>query len=848
MVDFYFHELQPGMSVLPELANTLQYQDSLGILMEGVLSTNYITGLLSDWQTSEEEDRLEQPYLSPERWDQELRAAGFTGNETIGYDFDMPNQTAFTILSSLAPTLISRNDITLLADDSPSPWAKELASNLCEQGYNVHWGSLNQAPPANHCIVSLLDLDGPYLHTVSEQRYSALHTYLMEMDNSKMMWVTKTSQLTCGDPRFELIFGLARTLRQEMALDISTFETDIFDSVALNALIDVLTKVEKSRAFSENVLEYEFSFRCGTIYTGRCHWASPQSQMPIEPLKEQPRKLEIGSLGSVDTLRWAPFDAEELTGTDVEIDMHYLGLNFRDVMVAMGLFGNPEEFGIEGSGVVRQVAPGATGIKPGDRVFVLATGAFRSRVVKPAHMVTHTPDDITLEDAATMPCVYFTTILCLETLAPVKEGEIFATVGTEEKVQYLMDHFDIPRHRIFNSRSADFLSNVMRETNGRGVDVVLNSLAGKLLHASWQTSRRYRWWYDQKRISPIRPVKVYDAAEVVDAYRYMQQGSHMGKILIRIPQDFTASPFTGVKAPIVFSPDVSYLLVGGLGGLGRSISSWMVEQGARYLAFMQELKDQGCHAVCIAGSVVDLADVKSAIAQCPRPVSGVIQLSTVLKDCTFSKMSYEEWETCLETKVQGTWNLHNALTNEKLDFFVSFGSVSGVCGNIGQANYAAANGFLTSFTQYRRRLGLPASVLELGMVDEVSMASNNEAALQNARSSSLRLVYEDELIEGLRLAIHQCRRPPSPDSMMSSSCIIGLGNTKPLSDPGVRPLWSRDARFALYSNIESKGVGTGQTVNNEIKILLSRIGQNPAYLKSPESKAMIFRAMGNMIM
>ncbi|KAM5491840.1 Mycolipanoate synthase [Microsporum canis] len=935
---FLLHELQPGMSILPEPANTLQYQDFLGILMEGVLSTSYITGLLSDWQTSEEEDRLEQPYLSPERWDQELRAAGFTGNETISYDFDMPNQTAFTILSSLAPTLISRNDITLLADDSTSPWAKELASNLCEQGYNVHWGSLNQAPPANHCIVSLLDLDGPYLHTVSEQRYSALHAYLMEMDNSKMMWVTKTSQLTCGDPRFGLIFGLARTLRQEMALDISTFETDIFDSVALNALIDVLTKVEKSRAFSENDLEYEFSFHCGTIYTGRCHWASPQSQMPIEPLKEQPRKLEIGSLGSVDTLRWAPFDTEELTGTDVEIDMHYLGLNFRDVMVAMGLFGNPEEFGIEGSGVVRQVAPGATGFKPGDRVFVLATGAFRSRVVKPAHMVTHIPDDITLEDAATMPCVYFTTILCLETLAHVKEGEsvlihsacggvgqaairvckvlgaeIFATVGTEEKVQYLMDHFDIPRHRIFNSRSADFLPDVMRETNGRGVDVVLNSLAGKLLHASWQcvapfgrmielgkrdflsnghlnmapflenrsfigfdlgqrhaldaetceeTSRRYRWWYDQKRISPIRPVKVYDAAEVVDAYRYMQQGSHMGKILIRIPQDFTASPFTGVKAPIVFSPDVSYLLVGGLGGLGRSISSWMVEQGARYLvylsrsagqserdqAFMQELKDQGCHAVCIAGSVVDLADVKSAIAQCPKPISGVIQLSTVLKDRTFSKMSYEEWETCLETKVQGTWNLHNALTNEKLDFFVSFGSVSSVCGNIGQANYAAANGFLTSFTQYRRRLGLPASVLELGMVDEVGMASSNEAALQNARSSSLRLVYEDELIEGLRLAIHQCRRPPSPDSMMSSSCIIGLGNTKPLSDPGVRPLWARDARFALYSNIESKGVGTGQTENNEIKTLLSRIGQNPAYLKSPESKAMIFRAMGNMIM
>ncbi|KAK2807975.1 hypothetical protein FQN49_008756 [Arthroderma sp. PD_2] len=374
---------------------------------------------------------------------------------------------------------------------------------------------------------------------------------------------------------------------------------------------------------------------------------------------------------------------------------------------------------------------------------------------------------------------------------------------------------------------------------------------------------RFSHWYDGKRVSPIRPVKIYNATEIVDAFRYMQQGVHMGKILFRMPQNPAAElPLAGVKSPILFSPDASYLLVGGLGGLGRSVSSWMVEQGARHLvylsrsagqsdkdqAFLRELEHQGCHAICVPGNVADIADVKSALSQCAKPIAGVIQLSTVLKGRTFDKMTHEEWTSCLESKVQGTWNLHNALLNEKLDFFVVFGSVSGVCGNIGQANYAAANAFLTSFTQYRRQLGLPSAVLELGVVEEVGMATKNDKVLQNARSASLRLVYEKEFIEGLQLAIYQSRVAPSSTDMTSSSCIIGLGNTRPLSEPGVRTLWARDARFALYSNIEANGSGLVQSELNEVKILLSRIGQNRAYLGNPESKVMIRSALGKMIM
>ncbi|EGE05508.1 fatty acid synthase S-acetyltransferase [Trichophyton equinum CBS 127.97] len=911
-------------------------------LQPGVLSTHYILVCNRDFFPNGSRVimiNLNSQCLSSEQWEQQLHTAGFSGVDAISFDFDAHHQTSFSILSTVKPSPSTNTDVTLLAGDIPCPWAKEIAGSLEKTGYRVHWGRLDQSPPTSHCIVSVLDLESPFLHNLSEEKYIALHSYLTKIGKSRMIWVTRMNQLECSDPNFGIIFGLARTLRNEMGLDISTFETNVFTSAAINGLSKVLDKVERSRASSALGPEYEFAFHNGGIYIGRCHWVSPHSQMPIESLGETPRKLAIKTIGSVDSLYWKPFaDATELTGDEIEIDMHYIGLNFRDVMVATGLYRDPNEFGIEGSGIVRRVAPGVVDFKPGDRVLVLNLGFFRTRVVRPAHMVFPVLDTMTLEDAATLPCVYFTSILCLETFSRVKEGEsvlihsacggvglaaievckklgaqIFATVGNEEKVEHLVNKFGIPRHHIFNSRNADFLPGIMRETGGRGVDVVLNSLSGKLLHTSWQCvapfgkmvelgkrdflsngrldmapmiqnrsfigfdlghwlnatdatlrqmKEKFLSWYNQGNMKPIRPIKVYDAADVSEAFRYMQQGTHMGKIVIRIPQDSSAIPLAGVKAPVQFSPYVSYLLVGGLGGLGRSISTWMVEQGARHLvylsrtagqtdkdrAFIRELEDQGCRAVCVAGSVVNMEDVRFAIAQCPKPLAGVYQLSTVLRDRTFSKMTYEDWTTCLETKVQGTWNLHEALQNEKnLEFFVLFGSVSGVCGNVGQANYAAANGFLTSFTQYRRKLGLPASVLELGMVDEIGMASENEAALQNAQSTSLRLVYENELIEGVRLAVYQCRNPPPANSMTSSSSIIGLGNTKPLSEPGVRPLWPRDARFALYSNLGGSGndINAGEA-NNNIKLLLSMIGQSASYLNTEESKGIIQGVLGMM--
>ncbi|KAJ6035599.1 uncharacterized protein N7446_010360 [Penicillium canescens] len=298
-----------------------------------------------------------------------------------------------------------------------------------------------------------------------------------------------------------------------------------------------------------------------------------------------------------------------------------------------------------------------------------------------------------------------------------------------------------------------------------------------------------------------------------------------------------------------------------MGGIGRSVATWMVERGARCFVFLsrsagksehdqrfvRELEDQGCNVVCVPGSVAELADVEKAIAQCSLPLSGVLQMSGVLQDSTFGEMTHTQWTSCLASKVKGTWNLHKATQNEKLDFLILFISVSATGGNPGQANYAAANTFLDSFHQYRRGLGLPCGVINLGPVEDFGMLSHDQALLEKMRSAGVRLVSEKELVGGLQRAIQQAQEPQSVKWNISSSCIVGLGTTRPLSDSSVRCPWGRDTRFSIFANIDSTGTTTGDESADELKILLRKVERNPALLDDPESERIICHELAKKI-
>lgn len=389
----------------------------------------------------------------------------------------------------------------------------------------------------------------------------------------------------------------------------------------------------------------------------------------------------------------------------------------------------------------------------------------------------------------------------------------------------------------------------------------------------YRIQQRMVQFFEQGHIKPIEPVKYYSAANVSEAFRYMQEGVHIGKIVVNVREASGTlnipSTISRKERGLELDGSASYLLIGGLGGLGRSISSWMVENGARHLiylsrsaglkdadkTFFEELSSSGCSVQVIQGSVTNASDVQRAVRDAQKPLRGILNMSMVLRDKSFPQMSFDDWTAAVAPKVQGSWNLHNATVAEgaKLDFFVLFSSISGAIGQPGQANYASANTFLDAFVQYRNGQDLAASAIDIGAVEDVGYIANNDdglwARMQAAGAYGIR---ETELLQALKLAM----KPYSPTSNNSTGAyiapnnfVLGLTSTIPLSHPSNRALWKRDRRMAVYHNTssaETEDVNTSDKLQSFVKSM--KTNPDPAVLSSSDTASFLAQEIGKKLM
>lgn len=358
-------------------------------------------------------------------------------------------------------------------------------------------------------------------------------------------------------------------------------------------------------------------------------------------------------------------------------------------------------------------------------------------------------------------------------------------------------------------------------------------------------------------IKPITPMKVFPAAKIEDSFRYMQRGTHLGKIVVTIPKAGADLPVIRTAAELTLTPSASYVLVGGLGGLGRAVARWLVEKGARHLiffsrsagistqdqAFVHELQYQGCSSQAIQGSVTDLADVRRIVSATPedRPIRGVLQMSMVLRDKPFMDMSLADWQIAVACKVQGTWNLHHAMPSD-LDFFFMSGSISGSFGTPGQANYAAGNTFLNAFAQYRRGLGLPASVLHIGLMEGVGYLAHNPEREEALRAAGGYFLREQDLLDAMYWAL-----VVSDKDGQYGQLTIGLRCDKPLSDPTNRIIWKKDPRMGLYHNRDvtssDRNMANDKT-EGAVKSFMTSVDGDPGILDSKASVDFVTKEIG----
>lgn len=222
----------------------------------------------------------------------------------------------------------------------------------------------------------------------------------------------------------------------------------------------------------------------------------------------------------------------------------------------------------------------------------------------------------------------------------------------------------------------------------------------------------------------------------------------------------------------VLSSEKIYLLVGCLGGLGRSLSRWMLQRGARNFAFIGRSADDkpsakalvkylisnGANVIVIRGNVSNGRDVHTAIQACldtGKPIGGIIQAAMGLQEALFSRMSNEAWHTAIQPKWRGTWNLHNALDGheDELDFFILMSSVSGSVATATESNYCAANGFLDAWARWRRTQGKKAVSVGLGMISGVGYLHENPDIEALLLRKGIQPLNEDEFLQVLDLAL-----------------------------------------------------------------------------------------------
>ena len=527
----------------------------------------------------------------------------------------------------------------------------------------------------------------------------------------------------------------------------------------------------------------------------------------------RPLRLTVPARGKLEALTWEPLERTPPLAGEVEVAVRVTGLNFRDVLNVLGMYpGDPGAPGLECAGYVAAVGEGVTHVGVGDRVLVLTSGAFDGYVHAAAALTFPLPDNLTFAEAVSLPSAYLTAAYGLINLAQVQPGErvlihaaaggvgiaavriaqrvgaeVFATAGSAEKHAFLRA---LGVRHIYSSRTLDFADQILADTAGAGVDVVLNSLADAFIDRSVEVlaargrfleiGKRGIWSPEQfvaarphgayyaydltavlqdepalidgllKKIvcdassgslEPL-PLRAFPAAMIVDAFRFMAQARHIGKIVITHPPS---------EAEGMVRADSNYLITGGLGGLGLAVAQGLAAQGARHLTLVgrsaatpaaavviEALRGEGIQVQVLAADVSLRGDVERVLAAAAAeqpPLRGIVHAAGVLEDGIVMQQRWERFERVFAPKVDGALHLDALSRTLPIDFFVLFSSAAALLGSPGQSNYAAANAALDALAHRRRAAGLPALSINWGAWSEVGMAARLGAQDQQRAAS-----------------------------------------------------------------------------------------------------------------
>jgi acyl transferase domain-containing protein/acetylornithine/succinyldiaminopimelate/putrescine aminotransferase/predicted amino acid dehydrogenase/NADPH-dependent curcumin reductase CurA/NADP-dependent 3-hydroxy acid dehydrogenase YdfG/acyl carrier protein len=508
---------------------------------------------------------------------------------------------------------------------------------------------------------------------------------------------------------------------------------------------------------------------------------------------------------------------------EVEITIRASGLNFRDILKSLGIYpgmndGGPVWVGDECAGVITACGDGVHDFHVGQEVIAAAPGAFATHACTSAAFVIPKPAALSFQEAATIPIAFATAFHALHNLARLSKGErvlihaaaggvglaavqvaqslgaeIFATAGSDRKREYLKT---LGIKHVMDSRSLDFADEVMKITDGEGVDVVLNSLSGDAIPKSLEALGKFgrfleigkRDIYEDRQLGLLpfkrnltffaidmdlmfrnRPddaasllrelwrrfedgtfkplaLREYPLENAQEAFRYMAQRQNIGKVVLtvdNVPAAVEATPQPSAIATtartVKIHSEATYLITGGLGGLGLLTAQWMIDKGARHIALLgrtppnetaqqaiSKMEQREARVVFLQADVANKTELTRAFEELQTrempPLRGVVHTAGLIDDSLLINLNLERFQYVMGPKVAGAWNLHQLTLDQSLDFFVLFSSAASVLGSPGQGNYAAANAFLDALANYRRNRNLPAVSINWGPWSYIGMS------------------------------------------------------------------------------------------------------------------------------
>ncbi len=634
---------------------------------------------------------------------------------------------------------------------------------------------------------------GTYQRT--HRALAAVQSWLTEHDSGVLVVATRGAMALAGEDVTDLagaaVWGLVRSAQTENPGRLLLVDSDVpLDDAAVGTAL---------AAGEPQVL-----LRGGQVYVARVHGSRAVDGILAAP-GDGPWRLGLSSAGTFENLRLEPVPNADapLEPGQVRVALRAIAANFRDIMITLGMFTHDALLGGEGAGVVVEVGPGVTEFAVGDSVYGFFPDGSGTLVPGDVRLLLPKPADWSYAEAAAISAVFTTAWMAFVHLADVKPGqrvlvhaaaggvgmaavqlarhlglEVFATASKGKWDTLRAMGFD--EDHISDSRSLVFEEKFRAVTGGRGMDVVLDSLAGEFVDASLRLlgpggvflemgktdirdpgviaqeypGVRYRAFdlfepgrprmhqymldlaelFDAGVLRPL-PVTIFDVRRGPAALRYLSQARHIGKVVMSMPDAWAAG---------------TVLITGGTGMAGSALARHVVTRhGVRHLLLVSrrgpdapgaaelvaELGAAGAQVQVVACDAADRPALAKVIADIPvqRPLSGVIHAAGVLDDAVISSLTPDRVDAVLRSKVDAAWNLHELTRDLDVSAFVMFSSMAGLVGSSGQGNYSAANCFLDGLATHRRSHGLPAMSLGWGLWDQASDMTGGLDAADRAR-------------------------------------------------------------------------------------------------------------------